>query len=324
MTGYIAITDYDWYADLLGRPTLDEVNFWTPSPRNLPRLQLGGVLFFKLRAKYGSPIVGFGLFEWSSTLPAWLVWDTFREANGAADRATMLERIGRLRRETHPDPAGRYEVGCLMLRQPVFFEQENWVRGPADWPRHTERWKRYSLVEGEGRRIFEECISQGGPSEARVIGEPAPASEHDAGLVAEGPRHGRPIVVQPRLGQRAFRVAVIDAYGRACAVTGEKSLPALEAAHIRPFEQHGPHALSNGLLLRADLHRLFDAGFVTVTQEHRFKVSGRLRDEFRNGLIYYDLQQRIERAGRIRLPANPAHWPDPDFLAWHGRERFIA
>jgi putative restriction endonuclease len=40
--------------------------------------------------------------------------------------------------------------------------------------------------------------------------------------------------VQPRLGQGAFRLLVTDAYQRRCAVTGERTLPVLDAAHIRP------------------------------------------------------------------------------------------
>jgi putative restriction endonuclease len=78
-------------------------------------------------------------------------------------------------------------------------------------------------------------------------------------------RYGTPQLVAPRLGQGAFRVAVIEAYGRACAVTGEHSLPALDAAHIRSYDQEGPHEVRNGILLRADLHRLFDKGYLTVT-----------------------------------------------------------
>jgi putative restriction endonuclease len=50
----------------------------------------------------------------------------------------------------------------------------------------------------------------------------------------------------------------MEAYERACALTGEHSLPALEAAHIIPFALCGPHDVQNGLLLRADLHGLLD------------------------------------------------------------------
>jgi len=68
-------------------------------------------------------------------------------------------------------------------------------------------------------------------------------------------RYGAPKTVQLRLGQGTFRIAVTSAYG-ACAVSGEHSLPALEAAHLRPYADGGERALSNGLLLRADIHRL--------------------------------------------------------------------
>jgi len=47
------------------------------------------------------------------------------------------------------------------------------------------------------------------------------------------------------------------------------------------------HEVSNGLLLRSDIHRLFDAGYVTVTPDYEFKVSGRLREDFNNGETYY-------------------------------------
>lgn len=99
------------------------------------------------------------------------------------------------------------------------------------------------------------------------------------GMVGEaGARYGEPYLVQPRLGQGAFRVLVTDSYRRRCAITGEKTLPALEAAHIRPYSYGGSHEASNGLLLRRDLHSLFDAGYVTVTPRHRFVVSRRIKD----------------------------------------------
>lgn len=132
-----------------------------------------------------------------------------------------------------------------------------------------------------------------------------------------GPRFGAPQLIRPRLGQGAFRVLVTDTYQRRCVVTKERTLPALEAAHIRPYSDGGLHEASNGLLLRRDIHSLFDAGYVTVTPELRFEVSKRIREEFENGRHYYALHgQEIDK------PANPAHLPDGDALAWHNRFRF--
>ena len=59
-------------------------------------------------------------------------------------------------------------------------------------------------------------------------------------------------------GFRQARFAVTSAYQSACAVTMEHSLPVLDAAHIRPYSDGGEHEVSNGLLLRSDIHRLFD------------------------------------------------------------------
>jgi putative restriction endonuclease len=92
--------------------------------------------------------------------------------------------------------------------------------------------------------------------------------------------------VQPRLGQGAFRLLVTDAYQRRCAVTGERTLPVLDAAHTRPYAELGPHRLENGILLRKDLHALFDAGRVTVTPSLELRVSRRIREEFENGRDY--------------------------------------
>src|SRR5258708_29817376 len=71
---------------------------------------------------------------------------------------------------------------------------------------------------------------------------------------------GEPTLIRPRLGQGAFRIVVTDNYQRRCAVTGERTLPALDAAHIRPYAEQGVHEPINGLLLRRDIHSLFDRG----------------------------------------------------------------
>ena len=82
-----------------------------------------------------------------------------------------------------------------------------------------------------------------------------------------------------RLGQGAFRIVVTDTYDRRCALTGERTLPVLEAAHIKPYSSGGAHDITNGLLLRSDLHTLFDRGYLTVTPEYRLEVSRRIREE---------------------------------------------
>jgi putative restriction endonuclease len=195
----------------------------------------------------------------------------------------------------------------------VFFPPEAWVPQPRDWPIRTQTDKRYDLSSGIGLELWERCLAA-----ARAL-ETVPDWERTRRVAEVGPRYGNPLIVTPRLGQGTFRIGVMDAYERACAITQEHSLPALEAAHIRPYDQGGPHAISNGVLLRADLHRLFDKGYLTITPELRLEVSGRLRAEYQNGRTYYPLHGK-----ELKKPARRTDRPDPEFLRYHNEHVFAA
>jgi hypothetical protein len=73
--------------------------------------------------------------------------------------------------------------------------------------------------------------------------------------------------IRARRGRRSFRNALIDAYDRRCAITGCDVLALLEAAHITPFRGTETDHVTNGLLLRADLHTLFDTLIIAVDAE---------------------------------------------------------
>jgi predicted restriction endonuclease len=95
-------------------------------------------------------------------------------------------------------------------------------------------------------------------------------------------------------------------------------LPALDAAHIRPYAEGGEHAVSNGLLLRRDIHCLFGLGYVTVTPDNVFEVSPRIRVEFENGRDYYAMHGRS-----LLVPNRTDHRPDLAALDWHNNHRFL-
>jgi putative restriction endonuclease len=125
-------------------------------------------------------------------------------------------------------------------------------------------------------------------------------------------------MIRPRLGQGSFRVIVTDAYERKCAITGERVLPVLEAAHVRPYASGGAHAVDNGLLLRSDIHTLFDRGYVTITPEHRIEVSSRIRDEFHNGREYYALHGR-----ELRAPLQSDQSLSEENIQWHNDRIYL-
>jgi putative restriction endonuclease len=310
--GYVGLTDPDWYSFLSGQPHVDEVNFWQPhGEQNFRALTSGDPFFFKLRAP-ARHIAGFGFFQRFQQLSARDAWDYFGVANGAPDFEAMLGRLGSLRSE--PTPAsGEFQIGCIMIAAPVFFVADEWVRPPADWAKSgIQRGKTYDLSAGEGNRILRECMERatGGLHYWNIDAEPQVVAENVA-------RYGAAVEVHPRLGQGLFSLAVRDAYHAACAVTGEHSLPALEAAHIRPYGLGGQHRVDNGLLLRSDLHRLYDRGYVTVTPDYVFRVGDSLRDEFKNGRSYYGLDSQ-----KIAIPDRELWRPNRELLEWHRESVF--
>jgi putative restriction endonuclease len=91
----------------------------------------------------------------------------------------------------------------------------------------------------------------------------------------------------------------------------------LQAAHIRPVASGGEHRTDNGLLLRSDVHIMFDRGYIGVDPQHRLVVSRRLRDDFGNGDSFYALAGKT-----ISLPERTVDRPARRFLEWHLEEIF--
>lgn len=103
--------------------------------------------------------------------------------------------------------------------------------------------------------------------------------------------------------QSAIRKNLIQAYGQ-CALTGEKTTAVLDAAHIIEAGKKGAYTLKNCLLLRSDLHRLFDRGYlkfshlgdVTVSPE----IRGRYLEELAGKRLPADVMKNVADALRVR------------------------
>lgn len=293
----VAVTDKDWFDHLRGIAGLDEANFWSPSPTNFRALAPGELFLFKLHSP-NDFIVGGGMFAYANTTPCSLAWEAFGAKNGAASFEEMRGRIARYRRVPQGDRSD-FAIGCRILTDPFFLPREQWIPVPASWSRNIVKFKRYSTDEEDGRRLWEAVQAPLNSGSVNVVKE-------------EQARFGEPRVVLPRLGQGAFRLLVTDSYDRRCAVTRERTLPVLDAAHIIPYGEGGTHEAPNGILLRRDIHSLFDRGYVTVTPDLRFEVSGRIREDYENGRDYYALHGR-----EVAVPPLPTLRPDPRALRWH-------
>jgi putative restriction endonuclease len=302
---YVAITDDSWFAYLAAKQP-DEINFWRPSGnQSFQRLSPGEPLLFKLHSPRNF-IVGGGFFSYYNTLPLSLAWDALGDKNGAPTFDRMRDLIVRRRRAQQDETGEDFQIGCILLQQPFFWKEEDWIPA-SDWKGPIVQGKTYDTDTFEGQSIWQDVQAR--------LAKPAPDLDESVEIAAR--KFGKPQVVLPRLGQGAFRVIVADSYRRSCAVTSSHILHILDSAHIRPYAEDGTHSPTNGLLLRQDVHTLFDRGYITVTPEYKIEVSRRIREEFNNGAEYYALHGKA-----IHLPEVEQFRPAQEALLWHNDNRF--
>jgi hypothetical protein len=317
---FVAPTDQDWFEFLLDgyrAGTVDEVNFWMPNP-------------------------------WGGRLPG--------PGPGAAPplQAEEPPQRDRRRRLLHPLHRGPDQPGLVHVRHQERDEHPGRDAGPDRSPAERASFalgRLHDRVHPPGRALLlgaggldPEPAGMEAPDRAgkdlrpdragraddlgRRDGAARPGALH-VGHRVRRPRgneepqlelpggYGEPVLRPRRIGQGIFRSVITDVYGRTCSVTGEKALPVLDAAHIRPFSETQDNFVQNGLLLRSDVHRLFDAGYVTVTPELRVEASRRMKDDFNDGDTYLALH-----GSPVRVPDDTGLRPDPEALRWHNEERF--
>ena len=308
MRMYVGITDSEWFRFLKGR-NANEMNFWRPLNRSAFNAIAPGELFLFKTKFPENKIVGGAFLVRHTTLPLELAWSTFGESNGTESLAALRAKISSLRRDSERNPT----IGCTVLTQPFYFTEDQYLDSPRDWSPNIVTGKRYIATEGEGARLYTQIMER---SKNGLVS----AVEGNTSVLRESSaRYGAGVLIRPRLGQGGFRVEVLDEYTRRCSMTGERTLPVLEAGHIRPYSEDGPHEVCNGLLLRSDLHILFDKGYITVGEGYRIEVSRRIREEFSNGRDYYALHGQPLKV----FPANEANRPAQRYLEWHQSNCFL-
>jgi putative restriction endonuclease len=304
---FVAITDTDWFSYLSSLGELDEVNFWQPSGSvDFKALLPGEPFLFKLHSP-NDFIVGGGFFSHHSILPFSLAWSAFETKNGVRTEEEMRTRIEKYRRGT-ANSKEDYSIGCILLESPFFFDRNDWIPLP-NWQKPIVRGKGFVAEEEPGKSLWERVES--------ILHGNNLISQEESEMYSSKARFGAPQTILPRLGQGSFRILVTDTYKRTCAMSGSHVLHVLDAAHIKPYMKGGEHAISNGLLLRQDLHTLFDRGYLTVTPEYSVEVSQRIKEEFNNGKEYYAMH-----GTRLAVPDASAFRPDRELLKWHNESIF--
>ena len=306
MNVYVGVTDWNWYQYLRDR-NMAEVNFWKPSGQPFKALQEGDLFLFKLKAAQGGMIAGGGFFVSATITSIDWAWRAFGNENGVNNLAELSDAIwhykgGDGRRNPNAN------VTCIILTDVFYLDENDWIDISTQWNRAIVAGKTFrgqeaaQLVERVSRRLS-----------GTVLGD-------DNLVEVPGSRPGFVHTQSKRrIVQGAFRTLVADAYHRRCAITGERTVPVLQAAHIQAFSADGPNAVNNGLLLRSDLHALFDAGYITIEDDLRVVVSPRLHDDFGNGKDYYPYHgQRL-----TIVPEQQILRPAREYLEWHHENCFL-
>jgi putative restriction endonuclease len=309
---FVGVTDNEWFKFLADKKP-DEVNFWRPSAdRPVAKLDYGAPFLFKLH-KPENAIVGGGFFAGFQPLSVSQAWDAFGISNGASTREEVLARVSKYRKRERRLPIDPL-IGCTALVDPFFLDKEDWIEAPKDWSNPIVVGKLYDSSTVLGRDLWERV------SLARL------GQRLNAHFVREkvlnpftGPVLGPAYLRNARLGQGAFRVLTLKNYNERCCITGETTLPVLEAAHIQPVSSEGDHQLTNGLLLRADMHILYDRGLIGVDSDYRIRVSRFIQDQYLNGKVYY----AHDGEGLRSMPTDPELRPNREKLDWHMQNVFV-
>lgn len=317
MNPFIAQTDKRWFDFLASRASdgrIDEANFWSPlAQRPMKRMTPGEPVFFRLKSPFNA-ISGYGFFSHFALLDLDEAWACFDWKNGAVDEETFFRNIGGYRHEDLQRERGNSaRLGCTLLRDVRF------------WPR--QRWLRWDEELGWARNIVQGKSEEDPERAALLLAHISLDSVHQETL-SEFTGRFMPLqaderrIVEARTAQRegqgVFKARLLDAYGRRCAVTGERTEPVLEAAHIQPYLGPQSNHLQNGVLLAEEFHTLFDRGYVTITPDYTVRVSSRIRDRWSNGRRYY----QYDKVRLTQVPDDSQNWPSPDALEWHMKNIF--
>ncbi len=308
MDYYIGNTDYGWFNFLKNQndpQQPEDINFWKPGgQRTFESIKKGEPFLFRLKRPYYK-IAGVAFFSRFVKLPLDYAWDVFELQNGVGSYYSFRNKIEiyRLRNRIRNDE----RIGCIVLSNPIFFDEDNWIESPEDWNNSIVQGKRYSCEDRIGKKTWDKVLDA-----IKLTNNTDILNIDDNNTPAYN--YG---IQKIRIGQSAFRLNVAEAYSNKCAISGETALPTLQAAHIKPYSEQGSNNLNtNGILLRSDLHRLYDKGYIAISEDYKIKVSKRLGEEFNSE--YYNRYDGKE----LSMPSSINDYPSKEFLIWHNEHYF--
>lgn len=275
----IAVTDKSWYEYQKEHDFIDNINFWTPTVWKVA-FDPGDIIVFKLKGTIDD-IGGYGSFVEYKHQTLEQSWKEFGQRNGYD---TKEEFVMALTKGKGPSST---ICGCLVLENVVYFDQpEKLSKYGLSFNSHIVKYrKEYSPFPSFGQQS--------------VV-----ASQPVFQLVTQSKKQKTKQKVTLRVGQGQFHRDISVAYGHKCCITGETAPELLQAAHIQDYINKDSNHVQNGLLLRMDIHKLFDSGLLYIDENYKVHVSSLVKST-----NYTDLNNQ-----KISRPTNPSEWPSIDAL----------
>ncbi|MBR5678891.1 MAG: HNH endonuclease [Paludibacteraceae bacterium] len=279
MSFIIAPTDLEWFDFQRQNNFNENINFWTPTDWHFKSIRLGDRVAFKMKGAGAARIGGYGTFLEYKFQSVDDAWREFGRRNGFNDKDALIRGVG-LHNTFSPDSG----IGCLVLGDVVFFDTPVLLSDYGfDFSTNIVKYKKYDSVfpfENRSHKATEFILVEKGAKKKRVQN------------------------VTQREGQAQFHTDVSRAYGHKCCISGEGTPELLQAAHIQDYINQASHDIQNGLLLRIDLHTLFDNGLLAIDTDYMVHVSPLVESE----------EYRKYDGKRIALPGDVNQYPSKEAL----------
>lgn len=293
----IALTDFDWYSFLNNSNINNQVNFWTPTPWNVKKMEVGDKVYFLLKKKYGRKICGFGSFVKYETKDISGAWSEYGLGNGVQNLDELRYRVQKYTDKNSKTgyKGNNHIIGCLILNKICFLPEDE--QKPPDY----YGWNipinvvKYKYINDTNFNVY--TGNEKSSNNFYLV------DKSKSGYILNK--------CKERKGQSKFRTDLMMAYNYRCCITGESTSETLQAAHIQEYISKESNNIQNGILLRIDLHMLFDAGLITLNENFEVCISPHLTSK--NYTQY--------SGKKISLPTKK-YWPSKEAIKWHNENVF--
>lgn len=318
MGSYIINTDPHWYSFVFSQGIKNPV-FWLKRERSPSRETIipGNPIFFRITRTNPPVIKGHGVVVSASVYSLTDAFNLYGQRLGYPSMGEMVDASASWTSGVQLQPDTRMfcvEVADFRVTEDIRTDTRLSDLGIEFDHRHVVTGK--ELDDAQTTALLNLARSAHGRQVRSLVS--LIDNEEAAGAVDEfNPRDiqdGREKIarlVAKRRGQHKFRKKLLAAYDSKCAITGCDAIAALEAAHIIPYRGHQTNHVTNGLLLRADLHTLFDLGLIAIDSSSMLVV-------MHPDLLATDYKSLSGK--RVMLPKNKQHRPNIEALDIHRRE----